>query len=104
MMRNVLCILVLGTAWARAEIQTGVLPASCKDVASFVVNRFGLSNKPLVTSSAADRRVTITYLKPTNLTVTLLFITSSLCGGEVTAVDHVSERPLVNALKARFHK
>ena len=95
---------MLRAASISAQTNTGLMPASCKDVASYVVDYFGLSNKPLVTSSAADRTVTMTYLKPERLTVLFLLITKSLCAAKVTTVNHVAERPLANALKARFHK
>jgi hypothetical protein len=97
-------VLLLATASMSAQINTGLLPASCKDVASYIVDYFGPSNKPLVKSSAADRTVTMTYMKPESLTVTLLLITGGLCAAKVTAVNQVAESPLVNALKARFHK
>ena len=103
-MKRAICILVLGTASIRAQTTTGVLTADCKDVASYVVDYFGLANRPQVTGSAAHRTVTMTYLRPERLTVLLLLITKGICAAKVTTVSHVAERPLVNALKARFHK
>ena len=104
-MKRAICILVLATAsMCAAQTNTGVLSGDCKDVASYIVDYFGLSNKPVVTSSAAERTVTMIYLKPDKLSVMLLLLPKGVCAGKVTAVNHSAEGPLVNALKARFHK
>jgi hypothetical protein len=104
MMMKITCILVLFATSTYAQTNTGILSGGCKDVASFITYHFGLNNKPSVTSSAADRTVTMTYFKPETLSIMLLVITRDLCAAKVTAINHASEGPLVNALKVRFHK